>query len=95
MNKSKANARGPRRGAATADRTPTMPAWGASGAYGPRFPRSVRTVRQRVLWLAKEGYVLAAYWLARSSNKVLVALLQRTHPEVPWKNIQFAAGPVH
>ena len=59
-----------------------------------RFPASVRTVRQRVLWLAKEGYVLTAYWLARMSNKVLVALLQRAHPNVPWKNIQFAAGPV-
>lgn len=32
-----------------------------------RFPRTARTVRQRVLWLAREGYILTAYWLAKAN----------------------------
>lgn len=57
----------------------------------PKPPKSARTPRQKMVWLAKRGYLWAAYLVARHSNKLLVDLLQRTNPQVPWKNIQFAS----
>lgn len=56
-----------------------------------KFPKSARTHRQRVMFLLKKGYLWTAYMFARHANKVLVGMLQRAHPDVPWKNIQFAA----
>ena len=56
-----------------------------------KLPKTARTTRQRVEFLLKKGYVWAAFMLASHSNKVLVSLLQRTHPDVPWKNIHFAS----
>lgn len=55
---------------------------------GPvRLPASARTVRQRVAWLLRRGYVWGAYLLAAHSDKVLLGMLQRAYPDVPWKNI--------
>lgn len=51
----------------------------------------VRSLRQKVSFFLRGGYVMAAYLLARHANKVMVGVLQRTHPHVPWKNLQFAA----
>lgn len=58
---------------------------------GPvRLPPSARTARQRVVWLLRRGYVWGAYMLAVHADKVLLSLLQRAHPDVPWKNIVVA-----
>jgi hypothetical protein len=65
----------------------------------PPRPRARPSARSRpnarqVQWLARQarkGYAWAAYLLAAHANKVLLAMLQRAHPDVPWKNIA-AAG---
>ena len=56
-----------------------------------RLPKSARTKRQRAMYLLKKGYVYTAYLFAKHSNKVLVSLLHKTNPNVPWKNIHFAS----
>lgn len=63
------------------------------GAYHRliRFPNSVRTPKQRLLWLLKQGQMWTAYMYAKHANKILIALLKRTHPDYPWKNLEFAA----
>lgn len=55
---------------------------------GPvRLPPGARTLRQRVAWLLRRGYVWGAYLLAAHADKLLLGMLQRAHPNVPWKNI--------
>ena len=56
-----------------------------------RIPKTARSAKQRVSYLLKRGYVWTAYMFARHSNKLLVSMLQRAHPSVPWKNIAFAS----
>lgn len=59
---------------------------------GPvRLPPSARTLPQRVAFLLRKGYFWGAYMLAAHSDKVMVALLQRVHPDVPWKNMHAAS----
>ena len=58
-------------------------------------PASARTLRQKVAYLARRGYVWGAFLLSKHANKVLVGLLQRTHPDVPWKNVHFASEYLH
>lgn len=68
---------------------------GATYVRGPggiiKFPVSANSAKRRVAWLLRQGYVWTAYLFAKHANKVLVGLLQRTHPNTPWKNLQFAA----
>jgi len=56
-----------------------------------KLPKSARTKKQQVMFLLRRGYVWTAFLLAKHSNKVLVGLLHKTNPNVPWKNIQFAS----
>ena len=58
-----------------------------------KMPKNARTTRQRMLYLLKRGYVWTAYMFAKHADKVLLRLLQTAHPNVPWKNIDFAARP--
>lgn len=46
---------------------------------------------RRALLRAKLAYIRAHYLLAKHSNKVLLGLLQRAHPDFPWKNIAYAS----
>lgn len=62
----------------------------ATEAGAVKLPPSARTLRQRVAWLVRRGYVWGAYLLAVHSNKVVMGMLQRAHPDVPWKNMQLA-----
>lgn len=58
---------------------------------GPvRLPASARTLRQRVAWLLRRGYVWGAWMLAAHADTVVLSLLQRAYPDVPWKNIAAA-----
>lgn len=56
-----------------------------------KLPPSARTPRQRIMWLLRRGYLLAAYLVAAHGDKVMVALLKRAKPNVPWNNIHAAA----
>lgn len=67
------------------------PAYVTTEAGLVRLPPSVRTLHQRVMYLLRKGYLWGAYMLAAHSDKVLVALLQRVHPNVPWKNMLAAS----
>ena len=59
---------------------------------GPvRLPKSARTTWQRERWLLLQGYVWAAYLLAKHSDKVVLAALKRGAPNVPWNNIAYMA----
>lgn len=62
-----------------------------TGQGSVKLPPSARTLRQRVTWLLRRGYVWAAYLLAAHADKVLLAMLQRAYPDVPWKNINAAS----
>lgn len=47
--------------------------------------------RRRAVLMAKLAYLRAQYLLARHAGAVLLALLQRAYPNMPWKNLEYAA----
>lgn len=54
-------------------------------------PSKTTAKSRRAILKAKLAYMHAQYMLAKHSNKVLISLLQRAHPDMPWKNLEFAA----